>query len=44
MRDYTEVISNLKKTISKGGAESVISALKKTLILVIKKQRQNEQK
>jgi hypothetical protein len=43
MRDYTQVILNLKNTISKGGAESVISALKKTLILVIKKQKQNEQ-
>ena len=39
MRDYTEVISNLKKTISKGGAAATISALKQALIVVEKKQK-----
>tara|TARA_R110000803_G_scaffold163375_4_gene227028 strand:+ start:50 stop:187 length:138 start_codon:yes stop_codon:yes gene_type:complete len=40
MKDYTKVISNLKQTIKKGGAEATISALKKTLIVVEKKNKE----
>jgi len=43
MRDYTKVISNLKQTIKNGGSPSSIATLKKTLTLVIKKQKQKEQ-
>tara|TARA_R110002096_G_scaffold229334_1_gene418892 strand:+ start:27 stop:161 length:135 start_codon:yes stop_codon:yes gene_type:complete len=39
MRDYNQEISNLKQTIERGGAAATISALKKALIVVEKKQR-----
>ena len=37
MKNYREVILNLRKTIAKGGSSTTIAALKRKLILLEKK-------
>jgi hypothetical protein len=41
MKNYREVILNLKKTITKGGSRTSIAALKRKLILLEKKSEED---